>query len=214
MPPGERLPAGWASAVGMGGSGEVDTLKNQLREAQMANNDMLAQMKATETSWRKCIEEAEQKEIRREAKARQELERCKAKVEKRRPPKSPAVARLLRKLKRNVAREMSDAQQGFVIQKVTEKHGKTEVRRVAVPQTQPFWATREIGSVPTPDSSSGAMQTSPSERAPGLERCELRSNFQDFGFATCAEVGVRPSRSCCQDHSRGIPLALFLLGHS
>ena len=31
--PGERLPAGWASADGMGGSGEVDTLKNQLREA-------------------------------------------------------------------------------------------------------------------------------------------------------------------------------------
>lgn len=126
--PGERLPAGWASAVGMGGSGEVDTLKNQLREAQVANNDMLAQMKATETSWRKCIEEAEQKE----AKARQELERCKAKFEKRRPPKSPELSRFLHKLKRNVAREMRDAQQGFVIQKVTEKHGKTEVRRVAV----------------------------------------------------------------------------------
>mmetsp|Transcript_9210 Transcript_9210/g.15714 ORF Transcript_9210/g.15714 Transcript_9210/m.15714 type:complete len:439 (+) Transcript_9210:49-1365(+) len=132
MPPGERLPAGWASAVGMGGS-EVETLKNQLREAQMANNDVLAQMKATESSWRKCIEEAEQKE----AQARQELERCKAKFEKWRPPKSPELSRLLHKLKRNVAREMRDAQQGFVIQKVTEKHGKTEVRRVAVcPHTQ------------------------------------------------------------------------------
>lgn len=115
------------------GSSEVETLKVQLREAQSANDDLIEQLKAAQTSWKKCIEDAEQKA----AHARQELQRFKAeKVGKKFPAHPAVVRRLQRKLRRNVAREMSDAQQGFVIQKVTEKHGKTEVRRVSVcPQT-------------------------------------------------------------------------------
>jgi len=121
---GERLPAGWAGAVGAGSG--TDDMRTQLREAPNSKEDFMAQMKAAETHWQRQIEEAERKALL----ARQELERCKAKSFK--PPKSPPLARLLRKLDRNVAHEMRDAQQGFVIQKVTEKHAKIEVRRVAV----------------------------------------------------------------------------------
>ncbi|CAK9061175.1 unnamed protein product [Durusdinium trenchii] len=117
----ERLPAAWATAVGHT-SDPVDVLKQQLREAQSAHDELLQQMKVAEGTWRRCIEEAEQKE----AAAKKELQGCKALLEKQRPRRSLELSRLLRKLQRNVAREIRDAQQGFVIKKVTEKHGKTE----------------------------------------------------------------------------------------
>eukprot|EP00913_Durusdinium_trenchii_P004936 g4583.t1 len=225
----KRLPAAWATAVGHT-SDPVDVLKQQLREAQSAHDELLQQMKVAEGTWRRCIEEAEQKE----AAAKKELQGCKALLEKQRPRRSLELSRFRAKkhaevkkyldtaevdrkmiegnwrvildrieedlaftrkyvsdsegfmgLAKKVAcvsmtdalleirakierahsmlefyrkrwkekdddlqllsrdptgalakerqrREIRDAQQGFVIKKVTEKHGKTEVRRVAV----------------------------------------------------------------------------------
>ncbi|CAK9074090.1 cGMP-dependent protein kinase [Durusdinium trenchii] len=83
-------------------SDPVDVLKQQLREAQSAHDELLQQMKVAEGTWRRCIEEAEQKaavrvtanrrqrtpmqtmsEPRSEAAAKKELQGCKATTDRR-----------------------------------------------------------------------------------------------------------------------------------
>ncbi|CAJ1408003.1 unnamed protein product [Effrenium voratum] len=128
-----KPPPHWA---GLGlGSGAESALKQQLQEAQAANEALNAKLQAAKDLWQR-LEEAELKECEARKQltvCQAQLEKLKAELEKRiRRPKGRVTARLLRNLESNIAREMCDARQGFVIQKVTEKHGKTEVRRVAV----------------------------------------------------------------------------------
>lgn len=126
-----KLPPSWAASIGLGAA---DAAKNELKAVRQQLEEALAQNKVLRA---KADNSRGVDDATRERDAwRRRAERAEKKVEaltKRRPlPKNAAHARLLRRLKRNIAREMRDAEQGFVINKVTEKHGKTEVRRVAV----------------------------------------------------------------------------------
>ncbi|CAE6919674.1 unnamed protein product [Symbiodinium natans] len=124
-----KLPASWAASIGLGPAeatkNELKVLKQQLEEALAQNKALREQLESSRSgkdserdAWRDRAQKAEKKV--------QALTKC-------RPlPKNAAHARLLRRLRRNIAHEMLDAERGFVINKVTEKHGKTEVRRVAV----------------------------------------------------------------------------------
>ncbi|CAE7853503.1 unnamed protein product [Symbiodinium necroappetens] len=126
-----KLPPSWAASIGLGAA---DAAKNELKAVRQQLEEALAQNKVLRA---KADNSRGVDDATRERDAwRRRAEKAEKKVEaltKRRPlPKNAAHARLLRRLKRNIAREMRDAEQGFVINKVTEKHGKTEVRRVAV----------------------------------------------------------------------------------
>mmetsp|Transcript_36895 Transcript_36895/g.82415 ORF Transcript_36895/g.82415 Transcript_36895/m.82415 type:complete len:452 (+) Transcript_36895:69-1424(+) len=129
-----KIPAHWAASIGLGPDprNELKLVKQQLEEVQAQNRALSAKLGNSRPG-----DDLEVRNLTQERDAwRLRAEKAEKKAEvltKRRPqPKNAAHARLLRRLKRNIAREMRDAQQGFVIQKVTEKHGKTEVRRVAV----------------------------------------------------------------------------------